>query len=150
MVSPCQMVEEAINVEQNWLKESVGIQDQIIAAHGGFRIIEFGPNANWNVKNMLLPIEYLKVLGDHVLLSFSGISRMADQHAKDKVENIKQGETTEELQAITALAQEALQSFQKQTGFDEIGRLLDQSWQFKHGGGIFFFSCPTKQAPSNS
>ena len=76
---------------------------------------------------MLLPTEYLKALEDHVLLGFSGISRMAEQHAKNQVENIKQGKITEELQSITALAQEALQAFQKQTSFDEIGRLLDQS-----------------------
>ena len=35
------------------------------------------------------------------------------------------------MQNITTLAQEALQAFQKQAGFDEIGQLLDQSWQFK-------------------
>jgi D-glycero-alpha-D-manno-heptose-7-phosphate kinase len=131
MRSPRQLAEEAIDVEQNWLKESVGVQDQIMAAHGGFRIIELGPDMNWNVKNMLLPTEYLKALEDHILLGFSGISRTAEQHAKNKVENIKQGKTTEELHAITALAKEALQAFQQYADFDEIGRLLDQSWQFK-------------------
>ena len=77
MVSPRQLAEEAVDVEQNLLKESVGVQDQIMAAHGGFRIIELGPDANWNVKTMILPTEYLKSLEDHVLLGFSGISRMA-------------------------------------------------------------------------
>jgi len=131
MSSPRRLAEEAIDVEQNWLKESVGIQDQIMAAHGGFRIIEMGPDANWNVKNMLLPKEYLKSLEDHVLLGFSGISRMAEKHAKNKVENIKQGKTNEELQTIFSIAQEALQAFQDLVGFSEIGRLLDQSWQLK-------------------
>ena len=115
----------------NWLKESVGIQDQIMAAHGGFRIIEMVPDATWILKNMLLPKEYLKSLEDNVLLGFSGISRMAEQHAKNKIENIKQGKTNEELQTIFSLAQEALQAFQDQAGFDKIGRLLDQSWQCK-------------------
>jgi len=131
MISPSQLAKEAIDVEQNWLKESVGIQDQIMAAHGGFRIIEMGPDASWKVKNMLLPKEYLKSLEDHVLLGFSGISRMAEQHAKNQLENIKQGKTNEELQTIFSLALEALHAFQDQVGFDEIGRLLDQSWQCK-------------------
>jgi D-glycero-alpha-D-manno-heptose-7-phosphate kinase len=131
MKSPRQLAEEAIDVEQNCLKESVGIQDQIMAAHGGFRIIEMGPDFKWNVKNMLLPTEYLKSLEDNVLLGFSGISRMAEKHAKNKIDNIKKGKTSKELQTISALAQEALQAFQNQAGFDEIGRLLDQSWQFK-------------------
>ena len=131
MKNPRQLAEEAIDVEQNWLKESVGIQDQIMAAHGGFRIIELGPDMNWNVKNMLLPSEYLKALEDHVLLGFSGVSRTAEQHAKNKVENIKHGKTNDELQSITAIAKEALHAFQQQADFDEMGRLLDQSWKFK-------------------
>jgi len=131
MESPRRLAEEAIYVEQNLLKESVGIQDQIMAAYGGFQIIEMGPDAKWNVKNMLLPAEYLKSLEDNVLLGFSGISRMAEKHAKNKVDNIKQGKTIKELQTIFALAQEALQAFQDQVGFDEIGRLLDHSWQLK-------------------
>ena len=56
---------------------------------------------------------------------------MAEQHAKNKVENIKKGVTTNELHSINAIAVEALQAFQKQAGFDKIGRLLDQSWQCK-------------------
>ena len=131
MMGPRELAEKAIDVEQNWLKESVGVQDQIMAAHGGFRIIELGPDANWNVKTMLLPTEYLKSLEDHVLLGFSGISRMAEEQAKKKIDNIKKGETTNELHSINAIAVEALQAFQKQADFDEIGRLLDQSWQCK-------------------
>jgi D-glycero-alpha-D-manno-heptose-7-phosphate kinase len=131
MVSPRQLAEEAIDVEQNWLNESVGIQDQIMAAHGGFQIIEMGPDANWNTKNMLMPKEYLSSLEDHVLLGFSGISRMSEQHAKNKVDNIKRGKINKELQTIYELTQEALQAFQNQVGFDEIGRLLNQSWQCK-------------------
>ena len=39
-------------MEQNILHESVGVQDQILAAHGGFRIIELGPSSNWKIQNM--------------------------------------------------------------------------------------------------
>ena len=35
------------------------------------------------------------------------------------------------MHSINAIAVEALQAFQKQADFDEIGRLLDQSWQCK-------------------
>ena len=65
------------------------------------------------------------------MLGFSGISRMAEKHAKNKVDNIKRGKTNKELQTIYALAQEALQAFKDQVDFEEIGRLLDQSWQCK-------------------
>ena len=131
MVSPRKLAEEAIHVEQQLLGESVGVQDQIMAAHGGFRFLELGPGPTWSIKNLLLPKDYLHALEKHVLLGFSGISRTAEQHAKSKVDNIKQGKTTEELQAITGLAREALQAFQRQANFEQIGRLLDQSWQYK-------------------
>ena len=55
MVSPRQLSEEAIHVEQNLLRESVGVQDQIMAAHGGFRLMELGPGSTWNVKNLYYP-----------------------------------------------------------------------------------------------
>jgi D-glycero-alpha-D-manno-heptose-7-phosphate kinase len=131
MISPYQLAEEAINLEQNHLNESVGVQDQIMAAYGGFRKIELGPDSNWNVKNMLLPKDYVKELENHVLLGFSGISRMAEQHAKDKVENIKQGIINDELHAITSLTEEAMKAFQQNASFAEIGQLLDQSWKYK-------------------
>ena len=131
MISPGQLAEEAIHVEQNLLGESVGVQDQIMAAHGGFRMLELGPGPSWTEKSLLLPTDYLNALEKHVLLGFSGISRTAEKHAKGKVENIKQGKTTDELQAITGLALEALKAFQAQANFEQIGRLLDQSWQQK-------------------
>ena len=131
MVSQRQLAEQAIDVEQNWLNESVGVQDQIMAAHGGFRIIELGPEVKWNVKNMLLPTEYVKTLEDHILLGFSGISRDAELRAKKKVENIKQGKTTDVLHSIASLTQEALQAFHKKASLEDIGNLLNQSWQLK-------------------
>ena len=131
MVSPRQLAEEAIHVEQDLLGESVGVQDQIMAAHGGFRLLELGEGPNWSVKSLLLPKDYQQTMEQHVLLGFSGISRTAEKHAKNKMENIKQGKISEELQAITGLAQEAQQAFQYQANFEQIGKLLDQSWQQK-------------------
>jgi len=131
MISPFQLAKEALDVEQNLLNESVGSQDQILAAYGGFKIIDFGPGTSWNVKNMLLPTDYMKSLEEHMILGFSGISRMAEHHAKDKVKNIESGKITTELQAIASLTEEALQAFQNHSEFDNIGRLLDKSWQFK-------------------
>lgn len=131
MASPRQLAEEAIDVEQNRLNESVGVQDQIMAAHGGFRILELGPGNQWNAGRMLLPVDYLKSLEDHVLLGFSGISRTSERHAKNQVRNIKKGKSTQELHTIFNLAQEALQAFQNQSDFKKIGQILDQSWKLK-------------------
>src|SRR5271154_7072549 len=44
---------EAIHVEQELLKEAVGAQDQVSAAHGGFNRINFNQDGSINVKRIL-------------------------------------------------------------------------------------------------
>ena len=55
----------------------------------------------------------------------------AEQHASGKVENIKQGKTKGELQAIKGLTKEALEAFREEASFEQIGILLDKSWHHK-------------------
>src|SRR5207302_1132095 len=47
MMDKRELAEQAIYVEQKLLGESVGVQDQIMAACGGFQIIELGPGTMW-------------------------------------------------------------------------------------------------------
>ncbi|WP_204105255.1 MULTISPECIES: hypothetical protein [Spirulina sp. CCY15215] len=129
--SATQLSLEAIEVEQVLLKESVGIQDQIMAAHGGLQVIEMKAGEEWTIRDLLLSPDYLKYLESHILLGFSGINRIAEQYAHAKLENIKQGKKTEELSSIHALARESLQLFSHQESLEAIGQLLDKSWQFK-------------------
>lgn len=131
MVSQSQLAEEAISVEQNVLKESVGVQDQIMAAHGGFRILELGPGPFWKIRRMILSRDFISSLEKHVLLGFSGISRNAEQNAKNQVKNIKNGVSSQNLRTIFNFAQEALEAFQNQSDFDRIGKILDESWKLK-------------------
>ena len=131
MVKPKKLAEEAIHVEQNLIGESVGVQDQIMAAHGGFRWLEFGKGNVWSTRNVILPKDYVRRLSEHVLLGFSGISRTAEKHAGKQVENIKKGKNVEHLQGIKALAEEALKAFCEQADWDRIGGLLDESWKRK-------------------
>ncbi len=131
MVDAPRLATEAIDVEQRLLRESVGIQDQIMASHGGLQVIEMGPGPMWRVKPMLLPFDYQQSLQDHVLLGFSGISRLSEQHAKATVSNIKHETTLNEVREIFDLAVEGVDAFSKQADFPEIGKLIDQSWRLK-------------------
>jgi D-glycero-alpha-D-manno-heptose-7-phosphate kinase len=131
MVDKRELAEQAIHVEQTLLGESVGVQDQIMAAHGGLQIIELGRGAKWQTQEVVTSPEYLEDLQRHVLMGFSGISRTADAHARVKIENIKQGKTTTELREIQAIAGEAVGLVKKKAEMREIGRLLDKSWQLK-------------------
>jgi len=131
MVDKKELAEQAIHVEQTVLKEAVGVQDQIMAAHGGLQILDLGPGKRWTAQEMLVPDSYLRELECHVLMGFSGLSRTADQHARAKIENMKQGKTTQELKEIQAIARQAVETLKKLGSMDEIGRLLDSSWRLK-------------------
>jgi D-glycero-alpha-D-manno-heptose-7-phosphate kinase len=131
IVSPNDLAKQAIEVEQQVLKESVGIQDQIMASFGGMKIIEMGPGRQWFAKPLILPEDYRKEFESHVLLGFSGISRIANDHAKEQIESIKSGKSSDHLKCILELANEALKAFTENSNIDYLGKILDQSWQAK-------------------
>ena len=131
MVTQKTLAEEAIKVEQELIGENVGIQDQIMAAYGGLQVIKMGPDPHFMVQPLIVSPEYLHALEQHVLLGFSGISRNSNQYAEAQIKNIKNGESHRNLDEIQSLATEALSLFQKQANLEEIGKLLDQSWQMK-------------------
>tara|TARA_A100001011_G_scaffold380461_1_gene447806 strand:- start:298 stop:1050 length:753 start_codon:yes stop_codon:yes gene_type:complete len=131
MITADDLAKQAIHVEQNLIGESVGIQDQVIAAHGGLRMIELGLGNNWTTKPLILSKEYLLEFEKHILLGFSGVSRMAEKHAKVHVENIKKGKTNHQLREISALAHEGLYAFKQESSFEKLGNLLDLGWKIK-------------------
>jgi D-glycero-alpha-D-manno-heptose-7-phosphate kinase len=131
MVTKRELADEAIKVEQEKIKEDVGIQDQIMAAHGGFQVIKMGPGNRYTVTPLILPPEYLTALEEHVMLAFTGVERNSNQFAKAQIHNIKQGTSLIHLSEIQAIARSGLDLFAKKTNLEEIGSLLDQSWRVK-------------------
>jgi D-glycero-alpha-D-manno-heptose-7-phosphate kinase len=130
-ITPETLAREAIHVEQNILGESVGIQDQIMAAHGGLRVTDMGPGKAWDARPVVVPPEYLQTFESHVLLGYSGISRFSGDHSTKKVANIRSGKTNHELEEISALADQAIEAFETTCDFDCLGGLLNTSWQLK-------------------
>ena len=133
MKSPRKLAQEAIHVEQDWIGENVGIQDQIMAAYGGIKILKMGPGPDYSVSPLVLSAEYKKALEEHVLLGFNGISRFSDGYAKAQINNIENGSSESNLREMQAIAHEALELFQKQANLDQIGLLADKAWQLKRG-----------------
>src|SRR5271163_1267214 len=73
------LAEEAVHVEQALLKESVGVQDQISAAHGGFNRINFHTDGSIEVNRILTESSRLADLEQHLALFFTGFSRTASE-----------------------------------------------------------------------
>jgi D-glycero-alpha-D-manno-heptose-7-phosphate kinase len=130
-VGPEQLAKEAIEVEQVLLRESVGIQDQILASYGGFQRLHMGPGNNWNAQPMILPAEYLAELECNILLGYSGTSRNSEEHASATIENIENGRIDASLEEMKQIAQEACLLLENQASMNEIGRMLALNWNIK-------------------
>lgn len=125
-----QLASDAINIEQNIIKENVGSQDQISAAFGGLNKIDFHRNGTFDVSPIVISPKRLDELQSHLMLCFTGFSRIASEVAKSKIDNMKNRE--KELKRMNEMVNEAIILLQDpSTLIDEFGRLLDASWQFK-------------------
>ena len=86
MAAKRQLALDAINVEQNIIKENVGSQDQTAAAYGGFNRINFGGAEEISVQPVIISSEKLQILQDHLMLFFTGFSRSASDVAKEQIQ----------------------------------------------------------------
>ena len=129
-ISKDALANAAIHVEQCLLREPVGVQDQISAAFGGFNHITFLPDGTFEVRAVILPRERLTALQDHLLLVFTGISRMAAEAAGAQIANIR--DRVPELRAMQQMVDHGIEILSSPTAdIVEFGRLLDQSWSLK-------------------
>lgn len=125
-----QLASDAIHIEQNIIKENVGSQDQISAAFGGFNRIEFFRNDSYDVSPIILPTKRMVELQDHLMLCFTGFSRIASEVARSKIANLKNKEV--ELKCMREMVDEAIDLLQNSSiPIEDFGGLLDMSWKFK-------------------
>ncbi|MEI7466649.1 MAG: hypothetical protein WCL57_00330 [Chloroflexota bacterium] len=75
MTSKHKLAMEAIHVEQTVLKETVGSQDQVSAAYGGFNHIRFLQNGEISVAPITVSSARAHELDSHLMLFYTGIKR---------------------------------------------------------------------------
>ena len=130
MVSNNRLAKDAIHVEQDLIGESVGSQDQIAVAYGGFNRIDFHRDNSFSVQPLILPILRREELSSHLMLFFTGFSRIADEIAKSKIANMKSHKA--EIFRIREMVDESIAILtNSDTKIEEFGKLLDQSWKYK-------------------
>ena len=127
-VSKAQLSREAIEVEQVVLKETVGIQDQIQCAHGGFNHIEIHRDGSYTVSPVIIRDERKAALESRLMLFFTGIQRSSSEIAASQVSNIERKGT--ELKAIQSLVPRALDAVTNGS-LDDVGSLLHETWMLK-------------------
>jgi D-glycero-alpha-D-manno-heptose-7-phosphate kinase len=126
-----QLAAEAVHVERELLKESVGVQDQIAAAYGGLNRINIHPDGNFEVQPLTISPIRSNELKSHLMLFYTGIARNASEVAEDKIAKIpsKKAELTE-MQKMVDIATNILTSGQD---INDFGKLLHETWQLKRG-----------------
>jgi len=124
------LAQDAIHVEQEVLREAVGVQDQIAAAYGGFNHITFEIDGGIQVKPMLAPADRLSELQNHMVLFFTGFARTASEIAKEQVKETPK--RAAELTTMRQMVEEAVEIVSNgRRQIQEFGNLLHESWILK-------------------
>ncbi|MBI2089106.1 MAG: kinase [Deltaproteobacteria bacterium] len=137
MPTKSQLAQDAIRIEQERLKENVGSQDQVLAAFGGFNRVEFSASASsgqagkndFRVIPIILKPERLRLLHDHLLLFFTGLSRDASEIAGEQIRVTRR--KREELKAMRQMVEEAIGILSGDGDIAAFGRLLHEGWLLK-------------------
>jgi D-glycero-alpha-D-manno-heptose-7-phosphate kinase len=124
---------QAIDIEQNKIKEAVGSQDQIFAAYGGINRIQFKKNGDFYIQKLDLKKKNLKLLEQSSILVFTGKVRVASFIEKKKIILIKK--KPEKQFAVGILKNMVNECFEilnhANLNLKDLGELLSRSWKIK-------------------
>lgn len=125
------LAKKAILFEQEYMKETVGSQDQIASSIGGFNKIDFNKNGEFKIKK--IPNKNLNKLNENLLLLYSGIQRNAHNIANTYVNKLNRDyeKNILKLMNYVDIGEELI----KKNFFDDFGKLMDQAWQEKKSLG---------------
>ena len=134
----------AIGLEQDVIGETVGCQDQIFAALGGVRTLEFRTDESWEAAPLFLSHERQLELESSLLLVMTGIMRDAHEMAARQVteQRLNQGAVVANVSctpkfALHLMAQQAQQATallsDEEQSLEQLGPLLHEAWMLKRG-----------------
>lgn len=127
-ISSRRLAKEATHIEQNLIGETVGSQDQIAAAFGGFNHIKFNMDGSFSVDKVITAKERVDLLDSNIMLFFTGISRFAEKVAKTYVEDIHNKDKI--IKTLSNMVEDGLEII-KNGEIDDFGILLDEAWKKK-------------------
>lgn len=128
-VSPERLAREACHVEIDLVGSPIGKQDQYIAAYGGINRFDFHQDDTVTVTPAPLSPARAAALCERLMLFYTGQIRSAKEILREQTANHERNlETLHRMKASVGTAWEILCAGRD---LDEIGRLLDQAWQWK-------------------
>lgn len=129
MIAREQLLEKSIHFEQEILKENVGSQDQTSAVYGGFNLLEYKKSGNICVSPVTISVDRMKSFNDHLMLFFSGISRISSQVTEGFTSNIENKRS--ELRQFRQMVDEGIGILNSDCDILEFGKLLHEAWRIK-------------------
>jgi D-glycero-alpha-D-manno-heptose-7-phosphate kinase len=119
----------AIYLERDVLYESVGFQDQIFASYGGFNHVKFYGAKRYEIERININENLTSELSESLVMFYTGRTRRASDIEENKLKKIDSNIKT--LDRMRECVDDALKILSSGKPFDEIGSLLDESWQLK-------------------
>jgi D-glycero-alpha-D-manno-heptose-7-phosphate kinase len=129
MISKQQLAREGITVEQELLKETVGSQDQVMAAYGGLNHVTFRQSGEITVQPLILTTARTAEFQSHLMLFYTGILRTASNIASAYAQNMH--ERRRQLRIMHDLVMEGESILSGQGDIREFGKLMHEGWQVK-------------------
>jgi D-glycero-alpha-D-manno-heptose-7-phosphate kinase len=129
MTSKHQLAMEGIHVEQERLHETVGSQDQVLAAYGGVNHVSFLTTGEIAVHPVTVSRERVQQLNQHLMLFYTGIKRTASDIAQTFVADIDGRKR--QLRIMRDLVDEGVSILNSTKDIGLFGELLHESWQLK-------------------
>src|SRR5262245_54931248 len=129
MVPKHRLAVDAVHLEQEVLKETVGSQDQVLAAYGGLNHIKFHQNGEISVTPITVSAERIKELSSHLMLCYTGIKRTASSIAATFVNGID--DRRRQLRIMKDLVDESISIISSGVDLVGFGNLLHEAWLAK-------------------
>lgn len=129
ITSKARLAEEGNYIEREVLNETVGAQDHVMAAHGGFNQVLFSRSGDISVVPVSLRRERIEELESHLMLFYTGVKRTASNVVESYIEAVD--EKRRELRVIHELVEEGLNVLNGSQDIVEFGKLIHETWQVK-------------------
>lgn len=130
IVTKRQLARDAIHIEQQMIQENVGSQDQVATSFGGFNRVDFGGDSGFYVSPVTVHKQTLDLLQSHLMLLFTGFSRVASGIASEQIKQTPNKKT--ELIAMRQMVDESIAILGAgEKSIEDFGALLHESWKVK-------------------
>jgi D-glycero-alpha-D-manno-heptose-7-phosphate kinase len=128
-IRPLDLAYEAIYVERHLVHDKVGCQDQLMAAMGGFNLVEFRTENDIIVNRVTMSPQRMAEFEQHLFIVFTGIKRKAANVVEKQLKRVD--DNTKTLKLMRRMVDQGWEILTGHHCLSAFGKLLDQAWRAK-------------------